>query len=74
MVHGARQHLPQYMDINEQVTACNPIKMKQSMYLKCKFLHEKIDIRVHLKVMQIVGITLKSHEKTTKRDISSPEA
>lgn len=37
------------------------------------FLHQQIDLLVHFKVVQIVGISLQPHQQSTKGNVGCPE-
>ena len=52
----------------------NQVRLKKRMMIpccssKCQFLHEQVNVLVHLEPVQIVGVTLKSHEETTVRNV-----
>jgi hypothetical protein len=41
--------------------------------LEGEFLHEQVDVLIDFESVQVVGISLQSHQKTTERHVGCPE-
>jgi hypothetical protein len=44
-------------------------KNTRKIKLECKFLHEQVDVLIHLESLQVVGISLQSHQQPSERHV-----